>query len=185
MAKLWFSRCSAKTLTVKSVYTAAGSDFPSSRSYHSTKAQSPQSAALSGFTVPGRAATTDHTHSHTHRLTQCTAGLWCALYISKASWLFSSCLETEALLSSTRPWTVHRLFYRPVRSIAMTAWLRSAMICNRRGQKPLQVGLIKAWSLARPISPPPLLQKPTISSAVMAKLWGGRPSSRISKHSQL
>lgn len=48
--------------TVKSVYTAAGTYFPSSLSYHSAKALSPQSAVLSGVMVLGRAATTDHTH---------------------------------------------------------------------------------------------------------------------------
>ena len=52
-----------RTLTVQSVCTAAGTYFPSSLSYHSTKALNPQSAVWSGF----MAATTDHTHIYSHR----------------------------------------------------------------------------------------------------------------------
>lgn len=58
-----------RALTVRIVYTAAGTYFPSSHSYHSTKVVSPQSAVLSGFIVPGRAVTTDHTpHTNTHAM---------------------------------------------------------------------------------------------------------------------
>lgn len=53
-----------QTLTVTTVYTAAGTNFPSSSSYHSTKAQSPQSAELAGVTVPQ--PQTAHTHAYTH-----------------------------------------------------------------------------------------------------------------------
>lgn len=53
-----------QTLTVTTVYTAAGTNFPSSCSYHSTKAQSPQSAELAGVTVPQ--PQTAHTHAYTH-----------------------------------------------------------------------------------------------------------------------
>lgn len=53
-----------QTLTVTTVYTAAGTNFPSSPSYHSTKAQSPQSAELAGVTV--QRPQTAHTHTHTH-----------------------------------------------------------------------------------------------------------------------
>lgn len=56
-----------QTLTGITVYTAAGTYFPSSPSYHSTKAQSPQSAGLAGFTVPaGQQPQTAHTHAYAH-----------------------------------------------------------------------------------------------------------------------
>lgn len=53
-----------QTLTVKSVYTAAGTYFLSLHSYH-YQAPSPQSAVLSGFMVLGMGVTT-HTHIYTH-----------------------------------------------------------------------------------------------------------------------
>lgn len=52
-------------------------------------------------------------------------------------------------------------------------------------KNPLQVGLIRVWLLARPIRPPPLREKPTISATVIVELRGGRPVSQISKPSKL
>lgn len=55
-----------QTLTVTTVYTAAGTNFPSSPSYHSTKAQNPQSTELAGVTVQQPQTAHTHTHMHMH-----------------------------------------------------------------------------------------------------------------------
>lgn len=88
--------------TVKCVYTAAGTYFPSSHSHHSTKAQTPQSAMLSGFMVLGRAATTDHTHNIQHIYTRtCVpgSGVTCVLMhwerLSGPCTVFWSILKSE------------------------------------------------------------------------------------------
>lgn len=82
-----------QTLTVTTVYSAAGTYFPSSPSYHSTKAQSPQSAGLAGFTVP---ADRTHTHMHMHTHGKYRGRLWwtCIAFIALQRLLFHDIVNT-------------------------------------------------------------------------------------------
>lgn len=171
-----------QTLTVTTVYTAAGTNFPSSSSYHSTKAQSPQSAELAGVTVPqpqtAHTHAYEHTHMHMHTHTCiCTHGK----YRGRLWWDSYSfyCIAPVSWHCECRVFFI--VFGLQSGFVAPPSHLQPCQPTCFCFQKLLHVGLISLCLLAKSLSPP-LCCRSQHSNCLAARR---QASPTISKHSQL